>query len=152
MNGPTVMDATDWWINKALTWGLAFVFLSCVLLIFLWAAISFVSIAKIWIPKWFQSSIESHDRVAKAVDSLSETLDCIHEKTHSIHEGVRHGTKAAGTFARKSKSKYNIPSDVIVHLNNAQDAMEGGSDHVHKLQRREEEEGNAGTGTEPVSD
>lgn len=145
VNGPAVIDAADWWFNKALTWGLSFVFLACVLFILLWAAISLVNIAKEWIPRWFQSSIESHQQLAKAVGNLCDVVDCIHERTHSIHEGVKHGTKAVGTYVRKNKSKLDIPSDVMVHLNNAQDAIEGGTDHVHSLQRREEEEGNGGS-------
>lgn len=145
------MDVADWWINKAATWGLSFVFLCCVLCILLYLAISLVGLAKCWIPKWFESSIESHERVAKAVDDLNETLVCIHEKTHSVHQGLKSINKGANSFVKRNKSKYDIGSEVLVHLDNAEDALEGGKNHIHRLQRREEEEGNDRNSSKPAA-
>lgn len=145
------MDVADWWINKAATWGLSFVFLCCVLCILLYIAVSVVGLAKQWIPKWFESSIESHERVAKAVDTLVETLDCIHEKTHSVHRGVRSAVKGVSTLIRKNKTKFNIGSDVMVYLDSAEEALESGIAPVHKMQRKGEDEGNDGNSSSEPS-
>lgn len=134
------LEVADLWINKVATWGLSFVFLSCVLLILLWMAVSFVSVVKEWLPKWFQSSIDSHERVAVAVENLSPTLECIHEKTHSVHQGMIHSVRGTNAYINRTKSKYNIGSDVLIHFNNAQDALERGANHVHRLQSDESQD------------
>lgn len=133
------VDTADWWINRAATYGLSFIFLACVLLILLWTAISVVSVTREWVPKWFRSSIDSHVKVANAVDDLNETLACIHEQTHSIHQGAKHYIKGTSAFIRRNKSKYNVGSDVLVHFDNAEEALDKEASNVHRQRTTEEE-------------
>jgi hypothetical protein len=123
MEPKQAMDAADWWINKVATWGLAFVFLACVLLLILWVAITFVGLARKFLPMWFESSIQSHNRVAKAVEDLTDSIDCIHQKTHAVHEGMRGIVKAGTSYLRTNKTRLGVASDVFIHMQNAQEAL-----------------------------
>lgn len=123
MEGGQAIEVADWWINKVATWGLSFVFLACVLLILLYLALALVGISREWIPKWIKASIDSHEAVRTSIGRLERHLDCIHDNTHACKEGILHNTKAAAKFAAKNRSKYEISSDVFMHLESAQDVL-----------------------------
>ena len=114
--GKQALDVADWWINKAATWGLSFVFLALVLLIFLWVAVTFLSILKKWLPIWFESSINTQKRVAEAVEHLIASVDCTHHQVHSIHSGLKEGMRAVTTYVRKNKTRLGITSDALSFL------------------------------------
>ena len=84
----------------------------------------FITAGLLWflftrVPKWFDKSNESQERVAKAVERQSETMDehceamkTILAKTH-VHGQAGHKIVNA---ALKVASKYDIPSDVVDEL------------------------------------
>lgn len=132
MSSVNPTDVVDWWINKVGTYGLSFVFVACVLLLLLWVAISVIGIIKKHVPAWFESSMESHRRVAEAIEKLCETSDCVHDTTHRTHEGIKHAVRGVSSFATRNKSKFNIGSDVIIHFENSEEALTGTRTHVHR--------------------
>jgi hypothetical protein len=114
------MDVTlttaDKWMKLVGEYGLSILFLGCTIGILLYTAIVILGLCKKWIPKWIASSVESHDRIAKAVESQCTLLAIIHDHTHATKAAAEHSVKAAKLYK-------DIPSAVMVHLNNAEDAL-----------------------------
>ena len=97
-------------------YGLPLLFLACFIGIVLYVALVTVGLFKKWVPKWFESSIASHERVAKAVEDQCRILDNIHDHTHATKVAATHSIQAA-------KSYKDVPSEALVHLNSAENAL-----------------------------
>ena len=83
------------------------------------------------VPKWFDKSNESQDRVAKAVESQSETMSEHLEMMRTVmHKSGLHGKAGykIASAAVKIASKFDIPSDIVDDLKAAR-GMLGPSDH-----------------------
>jgi len=68
------------------------------------------------VPKWFDKSNESQERVAKAVESQSETMTEHCEAMKSVMtQSQLHGQAGhkLASAAVKLASKYDVPSDVL---------------------------------------
>lgn len=122
MNGEPTVDSVDRWLKFTSNYGLSFVFLACFLLIILWLAITIIGLMKKWVPIWFASSIRTQKRTVVFLDQATDTLSCLHDKTHGLAETAYHITQAALTAARKGNEKFG--SDVMVHLENAANSAE----------------------------
>lgn len=71
------------------------------------------------VPKWFDKSNESQERVAKAVEQQSETMEehCNAVKVIMERTGLHgHAGHKVVNAAIKVASKFDIPSDVIDEL------------------------------------
>jgi hypothetical protein len=119
-------DVADWWIQKTAVYGLAFVFTACVLGLLIWLAMSLVNMLKIWIPRWFQSSIDSHTKVAVGVDRLTETLSCIHDQTQATRRGLSNLADAGTAFLERNKERLGVSSDVVLRVKDAQRTLKNG--------------------------
>lgn len=84
----------------------------------------FITAGVLWflftrVPKWFDKSNESQERVAKAVEQQSETMDehCQAMRIVMANSGLHGeaGHKLANA-AVKLGSKYDIPSDILDDL------------------------------------
>ena len=104
------------WMKLVSEYGLPLLFLACVMGLLLYVALIAVGLLKKWIPKWFESSIASHDRVAKAVENQCKILDNIHDHTHATKVAATHSIQAA-------KSYPDVPNEALVHLNSAENAL-----------------------------
>lgn len=111
------LSAFERWMKLVGEYGLSYAFLACTVLILLYVAVTVVGLFKKWVPRWFESSIQSHERVAKAVEQQCDLLECIHEHTHATRSGAKHAVRAA-------KAYKELPSAVMVHFTNAADALD----------------------------
>src|SRR5882762_3567601 len=118
------IDLVDWWINKAFTYGLGFVFTATVLGRILWVVVVIIGSRRKCRQLWFASTIEMQQGIRKSVSELSDTIRCTHSISHSTHEGVRHSVRAIRSHVRTNKQRLGIKSDVLVHLDNAVGALE----------------------------
>lgn len=135
------IDVVDWWINKAFTYGLGFVFTSVVLGLILWVVVVLIGIMRHWLPLWFASTINMQHEITTSVKELSDTVRCTHAHTHANHEGLRNSVRAARSYARANKQRLGIKSDVLIHLDNAADALENVEfNHSHDDRIEEEED------------
>lgn len=129
--GRVSVDLADWWINKAFTYGLAFVFTACVLGILIWIAVVVVGILRTWMPRWFESQIEMQEELCRTVKKVADGIDCVHTEAHATREGLRHTSRALRAYMRRNKARLKLPSDVMVHFDNATEALESSANHRH---------------------
>ena len=118
------------WLKIAGDYGISFVFTFFALGMLLWVTVVCVSLLKKWVPLWFQWSIRSHQKTCDYLESATATLDCLHDKVHDIANGGAAALKAQHSFATKTKSKYDIPSDVVAHLETAKGYFDNAASHV----------------------
>lgn len=109
-------SSTEQWIKLVGEYGLSIAFLICVLGILLYTAIILIGICREWIPKWVESSIKSHERIAKAVENQCDMLSNIHSTTDATREAAIHSVKAAKQYKEH-------PSSVMLHLDNAERSL-----------------------------
>lgn len=112
---PSITSANGW-MKLVGEYGVPVLFLACTIGILLYLAFVTVGLFKEWVPKWFQSSIDSHNRIAKAVEQICPILESIHDHTHATKEAAGHSVKAA-------KAYKEIPSTVLLHLSNAEEIL-----------------------------
>jgi hypothetical protein len=124
MNGQT---AVEQFLKHGAIYGIGTVFLVCVLLLFLWVAMSTVSVLREWAPKWFQASIDSHRQVSKGVSRLSKLVIALFRRNGSTHEATIELVAAFDSYVSENQSKLGINSDVISHLKNAKRALRSGT-------------------------
>ena len=123
------MDAgtttVSWFLKEGAVYGVAVVFLVCVLCLLMYVAITVVRLAKHWIPLWFTKSIESHERVCRTMDDVSESLRCVHDQTHATKEGTHTAIRAMNSFVgdKGNQQRLGIKSDVVFQLKAAERAM-----------------------------
>jgi hypothetical protein len=118
------LTAADKWFKYVSEYGLSFAFLAATVGILIYSVLVVVGLLKAYLPKWFESSIQSHERVAKVVEQQRDLLKCIHQNGAATREGAKHFVKAA--LAGKE-----FPSTVMVHLQNAQEALDKQDGHDH---------------------
>lgn len=132
MNEVPNIDVADWWFNKVATYGLGLVFTAGVLGMLLWVCFVAIGLLKKWVPAWFESTISSQALMVSRVDRLCDTVECLHDTAHSTHEGVRHMGRAARIAAIQNRAKQNISPEILIHLDNAADALEQGPPKNHR--------------------
>jgi len=76
------------------------------------------------VPLWFQKSIASHDKVCESLDTLNDTIRCIHDQSHSAREGVHGALRAVNTHLgdKKNQERLGVNSDVVFQLKAAERA------------------------------
>ena len=122
------MDTIDRWVTLSANQGIAFVFTACVLLLIIYVTVVLVGLLKKWIPKWFEMSINSHERVCKAIDKLTESVECIHERTHHANSAAGKVLDAAHQHLSdpEVKQRLGIKSDGILKIRQARDELREG--------------------------
>lgn len=115
----------EWWLKEGAVYGLAFIFTACVLLLLLWVAIVAIRTLKYWAPRWFQSSIASHEKVCAACDTIIEKLTCVHDRSHETHDGLRRTIKAVNQHlsSKANQDRLGVTSDIVYQLRMAEQSM-----------------------------
>jgi len=125
-------DATgfDHFLSQTVTYGLAYVFLVaiCFAIIVLffaitWAVVQLIRKAPARITKWIDNDIETKQAVAKSANRLTDSLGPIGVLVHKTHAGVSHLTKAADAHVSRNPEQFG--SDVLAHLQNAKESLNG---------------------------
>lgn len=119
------IDTTTKWMKLVGDYGVSYLFMGCTVGILLYIAWTTVALMKKWVPHWFESSIASHERVAKAVEQQCSLLECIHAQTRSTRNGAQHAVQAVKSFK-------DLPSSVLVHLQNAERSLDEAVPNHHK--------------------
>lgn len=83
------IDSLDRILQFTASYGIAVVFLTSFLLLWIWVAFVLVSLFKKWIPVWFQKSIDSHDKVCKYLENEGKLLDTLNESLQRLHSDTR---------------------------------------------------------------
>lgn len=117
---PSEIGTFEKWIRYIGEYGISFVFLSATVLILIYLAVSIVRIIQEWIPKLIQSVIDSHKRVADAIEFQAGMITCIHKNTHTSNQGLLQTLRALNVFVRANKDRLGISSEVLVHLEYAE--------------------------------
>ena len=115
-------EGANQWMKLVGEYGVPVLFLGCTVGILLYVAVVAVGLFQKWLPKWFESSIDSHNRIAKAIEKISPVLEDIHGHTCATKEAAAHSVRAA-------KSYKEVPSSVMIHLNNAEHALGNGKNN-----------------------
>jgi hypothetical protein len=119
-------DVVDWWLRHGSIQGLAFVFLACVLLIFLWVAVVVVNGLKQWAPRWFLSSLRTQAAMRAGIREVIATARAIRRDTFATRVGLGNALRGLEAAISKPgiKEKLGIGSDVVVWLKNARREIE----------------------------
>lgn len=134
---PNEVGYFEKWIRYIGEYGISFVFLSATVLILIYSAVSIVRIIQEWVPKLIQSVMDSHKRVADAIEFQAGMITCIHKNTHTSNIGLLQSLRALNVFARANKERLGISSEVLVHLDYAErtlieSASSKEEDHSHE--------------------
>lgn len=134
------------WVQLASNYGIPFVFTAVVLLIFIWVTIELVKLLKKWIPLWFETSIKSHERVCNSIDSLTESINCIHNNTHSTQEAALIAVKATNKHLNHPdiKQRLGLGSDLLIRFREVEQVLSNRDIKQHKHRPESKEEDNDG--------
>ena len=121
----------DHFLTHTITYGLAYVFLvafcfAVLVLAFacVWAAVQLIRKVPAKFTLWIDNDIETKKAVATSANRLTESLGPIGVMVTKTHHGVTHMVKAAD--AHVAKNPHQFDDDVLAHLRNAKDALNGG--------------------------
>jgi len=117
-----ITKEVDHWMQTTVVYGLAFVFLAVICLIFLrflWRLadnlIAVIGAIRQWLPTWFAAQIESHKAVVASATGLTESMKDVREAATAHLEQGGITQSMVGNLARAGLAASNNPQ-VHEHL------------------------------------